>query len=284
MNSDTRGVAWDPNDVTRTTIKETNIHDNRTGNMQTTTNKKGTVLDTKDMKFKTTIRETIPPEEINLNMKVLEKLSVKDPNDVARTTIKETNIHDNRSGNIGGITKGAGYITTENEAPNTNRQFSSVHYTGIADGDVGGGGAGYLTNEKEAPNTNRQFSSTEYSGTAESMYKRPTTYSTAYNARTNEVREGTLVGRHPTPEGTKQFNGKDTLNVEIKKIQGDVINTRELMSSKVYNSIKHLDSCALTTDKNNYDMDMMEDRIKPDLLNAFRKNPYTQPLSSYAYN
>ena len=70
------------------------------------------------------------------------------------------------------------------------------------------------------------------------------------------------------------------VNVEIKKIQGDVINTRELMSSKVYNSIKHLDGCALTTDKNNYDMEMMNDRIKPDLLNAFRKNPYTHPLSS----
>ena len=33
MGSNQRGVAYDPNDVARTTIKETNIHDTRTGNM-----------------------------------------------------------------------------------------------------------------------------------------------------------------------------------------------------------------------------------------------------------
>ena len=57
-----------------------------------------------------------------------------------------------------------------------------------------------LTNEKEAPNTNRQFTSDhEYEGTANSMYKKPKRYSAAYNARLNEVREGTLIGRVPTP-------------------------------------------------------------------------------------
>ena len=31
-----------------------------------------------------------------------QKLSVYDPDDIAKTTIKETNIHDNRSGNMTG--------------------------------------------------------------------------------------------------------------------------------------------------------------------------------------
>ena len=29
------------------------------------------------------------------------KITVHDPNDIARTTIKETNIHDTRTGNVG---------------------------------------------------------------------------------------------------------------------------------------------------------------------------------------
>ena len=58
-------IVHDPNDIARTTIKETNIHDTRSGNLQ------GPI-----------------------------KLKVYDPNDIARTTIKETNIHDNRTGNI----------------------------------------------------------------------------------------------------------------------------------------------------------------------------------------
>ena len=50
-------TVYDPNDIARTTIKETNIHDNRAGNMS-------------------------GPN----------KITVHDPNDIARTTIKETNI------------------------------------------------------------------------------------------------------------------------------------------------------------------------------------------------
>ena len=53
------------------------------------------------------------------NLKGPIKLTTYDPNDVARTTIKETNIHDVRTGNVGGISKGGAYITNEMEAPNT---------------------------------------------------------------------------------------------------------------------------------------------------------------------
>ena len=67
-----------------------NIHDNRTGNL------KGPI-----------------------------KLTTYDPNDIAKTTIKETNIHDIRSGNIGGLTQDDAYTTSNINAPNTNRQFTS---------------------------------------------------------------------------------------------------------------------------------------------------------------
>ena len=313
MGTNQKGVAYDPNDIARTTIKETNIHDTRTANIQTTTKNAGTVLDKIEMKFKTTIRETTEPTETVLNMRSNQKGFAKDPNDVARTTIKETNIHDTRTGNlkgpiklttydpndiarttiketnihdvrtgnVGGITKDGAYLTNEMEAPNTNRQFTSDYeYEGIADSERTG--LGYLTNEKEAPNTNRQFTSDhEYGGNADSMYKRPKTYDTAYNMRLNEVREGTLVGRYPTPESVKIANGKDSVNMETKKIEGDRINTRELVSSKVYNSIKEMKMCSVTKDKNNYNYEIMDERIDPDLLNAFRKNPYTKPLNSY---
>ena len=52
-------IVYDPNDVARTTIKETLIHNNRKG-----------------------------------NVKGPNKLTVYDPNDVAKTTIKETLIQD----------------------------------------------------------------------------------------------------------------------------------------------------------------------------------------------
>jgi len=316
MDGPKKNVVWDPNDIAKTTIKETNIHDTRTGNIQTTSSKSGAVLDTQEMKFKTTIRETLTPEDTILNMKVNSKLTVKDPNDVAKTTIKETNIHNNRTGNLRGpkkltvydpndvakttiketnihnnrtgnmraIKRDGGYQNSEIEAPNTNRQFTSDYeYSGIVDGDIGGG-TGYLTNEKEAPNTNRQFTSDyEYEGTADSMYKRPTRYETAYNARTNEVREGTLVGRHPTPESVKLSIGKDKINVKFDKIEGDVINTRQPATNKIYNSIMEMKNCSVTQEKNHYNQDIMAERINPNNLKPFISNPYTQSLKSYNY-
>ena len=308
-----KGVAYDPNDIARTTIKETNIHDNRTGNIQSTTVNGGTVLDKHEMKFRTTIRETTEPNETVLNMQAYQKGFTKDPNDVARTTIKETNIHDVRTGNlrgpvklttydpndvarttiketnihdvrtghVGGITKDSAYLTNDVSVRNTNRQFTSDYeYEGIADSSRTG--LGYLTNKKDARNTNRQFTSDrEYEGGANSMYKKPKTYDTAYNMQTNGVRESTLVGRYPTPEGVKIPSGREAVNMESKKIEGDVINTRELVSSKVYNSIQEMKMCSVTKEKNNYNYEIMDERIDPDLLSAFRKNPYTKSLNSF---
>ena len=313
IGTNQKGVAYDPNDVARTTIKETNIHDIRTGNINTTNNHNGTVLDQEEMKFRTTIKETnihdvrtgnvainqkgvvkdpndiakTTIKETNIhdvrtgNLKGPIKLTTYDPNDIAKTTLKETNIHDVRTGNINNISKNAAYLTNKMEAPNTNRQFTSDYeYEGIANNESTG--LGYLTNEKEAPNTNRQFTSDyEYEGSASSMYKRPTVYQTAYNARTNIVREGTLKGRNPTTQGTKVTNGKDKINVEVKKIEHDIINQRVPVSNKTYNLYHGKNTCGLTKDKNNYDHTIMGERIDPELLTAFNKNPYTKSLKSY---
>ena len=269
------------------------------------------------MKFKTTIRETVGEEEINLNMKVISKNVVKDSNDRTRTTIKETNIHDNRTGNVkgpvklavydpndvakktiketridnshtghlSGVSKGTGYLTNEHEAPNTNRQFTSdFEYEGIADRERNGG-LGYITNEKEAPNTNRQFTADfEYEGAANSLYKKSISKAKYNNMRHNASREESLKGRNPGPQGPKLSNGSDKIEMEVKKIEGDRINTRELTGNKVISSIPEIKPCSITQEKNQYDYNILDERIEPDLLKAFNNNPYTQSLSSYAYN
>ena len=103
--------VYDPNDTARPTIKETLIHDNRTGNYN----------------------------------RDVHKPTVYDPNDVARTTVEETLIHDARTGhfNRSVVQDGQGYLTNEKEAPNTNRQFTSDYeYEGIANASAVVGGEG----------------------------------------------------------------------------------------------------------------------------------------------
>ena len=84
-------TVHDPNDVARTTIKETTLTEVALGNLKGS--EKPTVHDP-DHIARTTIKETTLTEVALGNLKGNEKLTVYDPNDVARTTIKETLIHD----------------------------------------------------------------------------------------------------------------------------------------------------------------------------------------------
>jgi hypothetical protein len=246
-----QNVVWDPNDTTRTTIKETLIDNTHDGFLTGPT--KNVTHDSNDI-ARTTLKETMIDNTHEGFIKGVSKVTVYDPDDVTRTTNKETTLF-NRDGNVG-------------------------H----------NGQLGYLTNDQEAPNTNRQFTGDfEYEGTASHVtHKEPMTYDTAYNARTNIVREGTIIGRAPTEEGTKVWNGVDSMNVEnTRKIDSDVDNMRQMSSTAVYNSIPQKMEYSYTTDRNNYevkDADLMNNRIDPSMLDAYKNNPYTQRLDSYAYN
>ena len=96
-NSVPKGVVYDPNDVTRTTIKETNIHNHHSGMMSNSATK-GVAYDPNDV-TRTTIKET---NIHNHHSGMMSNSAIKgvayDPNDVTRTTIKETNIHNHHSG------------------------------------------------------------------------------------------------------------------------------------------------------------------------------------------
>ena len=68
---------------------------------------------------------------------------------ITRTTIKETNIHDVRTGNVGGLNKDGGYITNEMEALILiDNLHPIIEHSGIADSNKTG--LGYLTNEKRS--------------------------------------------------------------------------------------------------------------------------------------
>ena len=90
-------TVYDPNDVARTTIKETNIHNEREGNIAGP--EKLTIYDPNDI-AKTTIKETTIINKLETQIKGATKLTVYDPNDLPKTTMKEISIHDTRTGNI----------------------------------------------------------------------------------------------------------------------------------------------------------------------------------------
>lgn len=92
-------TIYDPNDIAKTTIKETTIHDAILSNFKGST--KITIYDPNDI-TRTTLKETTLHDAILSNLKGNTKITIYDPNDIARTTIKETTIHDYTLGNLKG--------------------------------------------------------------------------------------------------------------------------------------------------------------------------------------
>jgi len=277
-------TVYDPNDVARTTIKETNIHNDRTGNMGVYP--KVQVRDPDDV-AKTTIKETnIHNSEPERNMAPQQPNCIKvyDPEDIPRTTMKEVTIDNDHIGFVGvpEVNEG-GYTTQRYNAKNTNKQFTSDNeYIGSADGDVQSGpGRGYLTSRYSAKNTNKQFTSIhEYKGTPGSKDKSQMSYADKYNARLNYNKEKVLKGRNPTQNNVKLSSGKDTLSVQHKKIESDIMNTREPAETRVFQAPPRHNKCGLTVTKNKLPEQTNRERLDGDLLNAFRTNPYTHSLSS----
>jgi hypothetical protein len=160
-------TVYDPNDIARTTIKETMIDNDHIGFHGPIFGSKMTVYDPNDV-LRTTIKETnienMAPH-INLSTTGPKSLTVYDPDDIMRTTIKETTIDNDHLGNIAGVERrNEGYVLANMLPRNTQKQFLSDHYyQGHADAQTGvGKGRGYLVNKYEAKNTQKQFISDYY--------------------------------------------------------------------------------------------------------------------------
>jgi hypothetical protein len=313
-----KGIAYDPNDITRTTIKETNIHNKRSGNIQNK-NRGNVVYDPNDV-ARTTIKETNIHNSHNgmLSRNAPSSGVVYDPNNKPKTTLKETTVKNNRKANISNngsgnktyvknidkpkvttkqttIVKNAmgiasrtndnGYLVTDVQAPDTIREHSSVEYMGDATGPELGA---YDVTEVNAPNTMRQFTSdVEYFGGAgnDGVNTAPMSYEDIYNAEIKAIRGTIDEGYTPGPMIPNQGVSSENINVTTSKIgdiQNKYLNERGVQANKVYNSIPQMTHINMTQDKEIVPNEPLADRINPAIVSAFKDNPYTQPLDSWA--
>ena len=245
-----RHKVYNPNDVAKTTIKETNIHDSA---------------------------------KLNMKPNRASNIQVKDPNDVAKVTIKETTPildHVNNPKD----TKDTGYIAKKDnmEAPVTHRQTTTTDYTGDAKGEESGG---YKIADPDPKNTVRQFTSDyEYEGIAgPATDTKPLSYEDIYNSTIRSVRQDVSKGRTPATQGPKNCLTGADMNISVNKNtehNNKAVEERGVSSTKVYNLNTNLPTCSKTVDKNTLPN---QDRLDPAMINAFKENPYTQSLHSYAF-
>ena len=279
-----RGKVYDPNDLPRTTIKEQMIDNSYQGNFQNTGPNRGKVYDPNDLPRTTIKEQTIDGNRLG-GMTGRTKGMVYDPKNIPAQTIKQQTMVNNSMGNIQNQLSGGAYKTKKMDAKNTQRMTTSVHYTGDATGPKRGG---YTETSVKAKNTVRQFLTGEVKGNAApASVKAPKSYGDIYNATIHSVREQVAVGRTPSKEGAKVGVSKEAVNMNTSR-HGDQenyrIENRGVMSTKIYNSIPQPNQFGETHIKDTLANDPIGvDRINPDILDAFRKNPYTQSLHSFSW-
>ena len=299
-------------DLVRTTKKENFVGNNRPeGNMNASMPKKMTVYDPNDI-AKTTIKETTIDNKHNGNMSGPKKLQSYDPNDVARTTIKETTIDNKHTGQVQNQEKKPKITKYDTGAKTTIREtLENVDYnanvvpkgpkklqtfnrknppkkttkeTTVEDSRSGflyGGTTkgGYMVDPAEAPNTSKQFlSDNEYTGSGNSINKKSLSYDSSYNARLNINKEQIAKGRKPSDQGAKVANGKDKINILHKKQMSGV------SYPKVNKGPDHVKTATeigvtLSHRKDQLNNDMETQRIQPEVLEALRENPYAKSVT-----
>jgi len=270
-------TVYNPNSIARTTIKETLIHDTQLGNI-VPPNKESKFRSDLDPHARKTVRETLDEPDKIANMKPPAfKQTVYDPDEIARKTIKETTLMCDVLGGVNAKERlNGGYQDKEMEAKITMKEtYVDNDYYGAA---TTGTGEAYKNMSFDVRETMKENHEEYFGNAADQLGERPMDYSSIVNnATTNGIRASTLVVDHePTLNNVKVINGPDGVKMNIKKM---TIETREPELQRVVNASvpksSMQESDTYTRERQCYEHD---DRIDPDILEPFRKNPYTQPL------
>ena len=299
-------------DLMKTTKKENFVGNNRPeGNMNASMPKKMTVYDPNDI-AKTTIKETTIDNKHNGTMNGPKKLTVYDPNDIAKTTVKETTIDNKHNGHVASLQKNQKIKDYDTKPKTTTRETldnvdnninlygprklqtfdranppkKTTKETTVEDSRTGFMGSsrdlskgGYQLNNVYAPNTSKQFlSDNNYTGIGGASVKTHSSYDSSYNASLNINKEQIARGRAPTKQSVKVANGSDKININVKKQISDAsypkINKKPLVvRPPTINSVK------LSHVKNQLNNDMHTQRIQPEVLSVLKENPYSHSIT-----
>ena len=140
-------------------------------------------------------------------------------------------------------------------------------------------GGGYQTAEYQPVRNERDTTNQYYGGNASAGDRtrsaRP--YDAEYNQRNNDVKSSTIQG-HMVPGNMNLLNSD--INMRNRTADSYLKNNRPLMQTTFPQEIVSLNSLGETSEKNGLYSTIQMDRNTPDILDAFKKNPYTHSLTN----
>lgn len=272
--------VFDPNAVARTTVKETLLQDTDVANMRKI-EERGKVYVPGD-KTRATVRQTLdlPDKNLNLASVQVHKGSTYDPNATARVTIKETTMNEDHRGIASGVvnTQNSAYVdATENLMIKGTQQasYNDIDYYGGA--QIGTGGEGYKDAYFEVKDTMKQDPE-EYYGIAADQTVVAARLQDDANAQTFKGNKE-IVERAPTNEGVKlNMDSYQFGQTDVKRMQLQNDFALGIMPNTVANDARN--DINLTKVKQYQQQE--DTRLDMEILEPFKKNPFTQSLHSFA--
>ena len=136
-------------------------------------------------------------------------------------------------------------------------------------------GGAYITTDHRAQKQQRDTTSTSYMGnsSAGAGTKELKPYDAAYRQRNNETKSSTIQGH--MVQGNMNLQN-DYMNMRNRN--GEIKNHRPLVQTSAPKQFNDTDKMGQQHSKQMYNSNIQLDRSTPDLLNAFRNNPYTHPI------
>lgn len=177
-------------------------------------------------------------------------------------------------GNIGGEVPG-NYVSNIGDVPTTTIKETTLYKP---NGYVGNqtDNAGYLVNDQQ-PIANQRDTVNHDSLLGMSSRYGNRQYDSVYRQTNNEAKEKSIAGRM-NQGNAKQYN--TNINVTLSKLDSDRENNRLWAPQSVIPNGPSVQTYGKANMPQYYDNCIGCDRIAPDLLNAFKENPYTHSLTN----
>lgn len=216
-----KNTIYDPNDIARTTIKETTIDNFHNGHVKGPQKLKE--YNAEDI-AKTTIKETTVKNDREGNMGTsgrFEKHNGYTYEDLPKITIRNTNKHVDCNVNVKPNNQEKLTLFPDQPVRVTTKETTVKHE--ILGQPTKESNDGYKVANFRAPSTRKQATSNnKYQGNPNSKNRKQTSKTSSDNFVTNNVKEKVLKGRNPTQNNVKKFlqcdkTIKENLNVSLKR-------------------------------------------------------------------
>jgi len=214
-------------------------------------------------------------------------MTVYDPNDTARTTVRETTGAYDYVG-IGAPASAATKLTVYDptdimRATGRNTLAEPDHALNVSRAGVPGAMQMGMQDMVRLTSKEQLSAHSAYDGVAgPAVEKAQQSYVSAYNMRQNPNKEVLAAGRRPIA-GNGQlinglFNGQDNVNLSYRKIESDWINDRDNTVDRVVGPPAGPESLGLQRPKNVLRLDISRERNTHEVLDMLNDNPYALPV------